>query len=215
MAGDGVLVRWARHGLWLLPVYGLLLALSTLTHQPDYNTDFAGYADYITTDRFLLSHLVASIGGMAAGTVGTVALGVLLARGAGATVAVAGLACTVVGNVLFTAIFAAAAFAQPAIGEAFLAGAGEVADQVNSDVYGAPLFATFGVGAVFFVTGAILLGVAITRYRVGLRWLGIGYAVLLPLFLVTGFTIDFLQPVMGAAFAVVGLLLARRLQTHN
>lgn len=58
----------------------------------------------------------------------------------------------------------------------------------------------------------VMLGVAITRYGSGMRWLGIGYAVLLPLFLVTGFTIDFLQPVMGAAFAVVGLRLARRLQ---
>jgi hypothetical protein len=27
--------RFARLGLWLIPVYGVLLALSTLTHQPD------------------------------------------------------------------------------------------------------------------------------------------------------------------------------------
>src|SRR5688500_5173028 len=31
----------ARVGLWLLPAYGLLLALSTTTHQPSVETDFA------------------------------------------------------------------------------------------------------------------------------------------------------------------------------
>ena len=32
--------RVACAGLWLLPVYGALLAVSTLTQQPDYRTDF-------------------------------------------------------------------------------------------------------------------------------------------------------------------------------
>ena len=55
--------RFARIGLWLIPLYGALLAASTLTHQPDYETDFQSYAEYITTDRFLVSHLGASIAG--------------------------------------------------------------------------------------------------------------------------------------------------------
>ena len=44
--------RFARIGLWLIPLYGALLALGTITHQPDYDTDFQAYAEYITTDRF-------------------------------------------------------------------------------------------------------------------------------------------------------------------
>jgi hypothetical protein len=32
--------------------YGALLALNTLTHQLDYDTDFQSYAEYITTERF-------------------------------------------------------------------------------------------------------------------------------------------------------------------
>ncbi len=207
-----VLGRWARRGIWLLPVYALLLALSTLTHQPDYTTDFGDYAKYVTTGQFLASHLVASILGSGLGVVGTVALSVLLARGRSATPAMLGLICTLVGNVLFTAIFAAAAFAQPAVGEAWLGGAREVARSVNSDVYGPPLFATFAVGAPLFIAGAIFLGVAVVRYDSKLRWPGIGYAVSLPLFLVAGFLFDLVQPVMALFLLVATLSIARRLQ---
>ncbi len=75
------LERPATLGLWLLPVYGLLLAVSTVTQQPDVETDFAGYARYITTGEFLLSHLVASIGGAALAVLGVMAAAVFLAAG--------------------------------------------------------------------------------------------------------------------------------------
>ena len=39
--------RFARIGLWLIPLYGALLTVGTITHQPDYDTDFRGYAEYI------------------------------------------------------------------------------------------------------------------------------------------------------------------------
>jgi hypothetical protein len=207
-----VLARWARRGIWLLPVYALLLALSTVTHQPDYTTDFAGYSRYVTTGGFLASHLVASILGAALGVVGTVSLAVLLARGRSATPAMLGLACTLVGNVLFTAIFAAAAFAQPAIGQAWLDGAHSVAESVNSAVYGPPLFATFAVGAPLFIAGAILLGVAVVRRSPKMRWAGIGYAVFLPLFLVSGFLFDVVQPLMAVFLLAATVVIARRLQ---
>ena len=41
--------RAAQIGLWLLPAYGFLLGLSTLTHQPPV-ADFDAYARYVTTD---------------------------------------------------------------------------------------------------------------------------------------------------------------------
>ncbi len=46
---------WARRWVWALPAWGALLAISTVTHQPDYKTDFGGYADYVTTVPFLIS----------------------------------------------------------------------------------------------------------------------------------------------------------------
>jgi mannose/fructose/N-acetylgalactosamine-specific phosphotransferase system component IIC len=61
--------RAARIGLWLLPAYGFLLGLSTLTHQPPV-ADFDAYARYVTTDVFLVSHLGASILGAALAVLG-------------------------------------------------------------------------------------------------------------------------------------------------
>ena len=206
-------MRFARIGLWLIPVYGVLLALSTLTQQPDYDTDFQSYAEYITTDRFLVSHLGASIAGAALGVLGVVAALAFLVRGPAATAAILGAASTIVGNVLFTALFGVAAFAQPAIGRAFLDGAPGVRE-LNEDVYGTPLFATAAIGFLFFLVGGILLGVAIARSARPLRWVGIGYAASLVLFVLGFLMLDIAQPIAGVLLAVVGVVLALRLPRY-
>src|SRR5918999_1088548 len=205
--------RFARAGLWFLPIYGVLLALSTLTQQPDYETDFRGYAEYITTDRFLVSHLGASIAGAALGLLGVVAAVLFLVRGPAVTAAIAGTALTIVGNVGNIALFGVAAFAQPAIGRAYLDGAEGIPD-LNDDVYGTPLFATAGVAILCFIAGAILVGVAIARSRRPLRWIGIGYAVSLALFPVFFFTFAAAAPVAGALFAAVAVVVAVRLPRY-
>jgi hypothetical protein len=109
-------MRAVRAGVWLLPVYGALLTVSTLTHQPDPATEFDALSRYVTTDIFLVSHLGASILGAGLGLVGVVAALLVLVRGPAATSALVGAALTIVANTLLTAVFAAAAFTQPAIG---------------------------------------------------------------------------------------------------
>ena len=200
-------MRFARLGLWLIPIYGLLLALSTVTRQPDYETDFQSYAEYITTDRFLASHLGPSIAGAALGMLGVVAALAFLVRGPAVTAAILGTAFTIVGNVLFTALFGVAAFAQPAIGRAFLDGSPGVRE-LNDDVYGTPLFATAAIGFLFFLVGSILLALAIARVGGPLRWVGIGYGASLVLFVLGFLLLDIAQPIGGALLAVVGVLLA-------
>jgi hypothetical protein len=116
-----VATRAARAGLWLLPVYGTLLGLSTITHQPPVDA-FDEYARYITTDVFLVSHLGASIFGAALAVLGAVALTTHLVRGPAAGTAVTGLVLTTVANILLAAAFGSAAFVQPGIGRAHLAG---------------------------------------------------------------------------------------------
>jgi hypothetical protein len=207
-------IRFARAGLWLIPVYGALLALSTLTHQPDYDTEFQSYAEYITTDRFLVSHLGASIAGAALGSLGVVAALAFLVRGPAVTAAILGVAFTIVGNVFFTALFGVAAFAQPAIGRAFLDGRSGVRE-LNEDVYGTPLFATAAIGFLFFLGGGILLGVAIARFARPLRWVGIGFAASLALFVLGFLVLDIAQPIAGALLAVVGVVLALRLPRYS
>ncbi len=202
--------RAAAAALWLLPVYGLLLMLSTLTHEPDHTEDFAAWSRYVTTDVFVVSHLVGSILGAGLGLVGVMAALVLLVRGPAPVAATVGAAMTVLGNVCFTSVFAAAAYAQPAIGRAYLAGR-PGAEDLYDDVYGTPLLVMFGVGALFFVAGAVVLGRAVARTAPGLRWAGYAYAASLVLFLVAGFTVAVVQPVAGAAVAVAATVIARRL----
>ena len=197
--------------VWALPVFGALLTVSTITHQPSYFTDFPAYADYVTTGPFLVSHLGASIAGAAIGIIGTVAAAaVVLGRSPRPGRVLLGTALAVVGHVLNTAVFGVAAFAQPAIGRAYQAGVDGVV-ALNSDVYGPPLFGTVFVAAAFWTAGAVLVGTAVARTDPRLRIPGLVVAVALPVFYVSGPTVEILQPVAGLVFTVAAALIARRL----
>lgn len=199
----------ARAALWLLPVHAALLAAGTVTHEPD-RADLGAYAAFVTTGPFLASHLVASILGAALGCLGAIALLAFLSGGPAALVAAWGTGLVVAGNVLSTAVFGTAAFAQPAIGRAYLRGVPGMAE-FDADVYGAPLVATAVAGLLLLLAGGICLARALSR--AGLRAAGISYAVLLGVFVVSGFTLPIVQPVaalgMTAAAVVVALRLPR------
>jgi len=202
--------RAARAGLWLLPVYAVLLALGNLTHQPPIS-DFDAYARYVTTDIFLVSHLGASIFGTALAILGTVAVTAFLIRGRAAATAVAGLILTTVTNVFMSAAFGSATFVQPGIGRAHLNGVAGMA-AINADTaYGPALVITAFTATFFFMVSAVVLGTAIARTSSRLRWHGIAYAVLVPLFAVSGFLFQALQPVAGFALAAATAALALRL----
>ncbi len=69
----------------------------------------------------------------------------------------------VLGNTLVTSVFGVAAFAQPAIGRAYLAGQTAEAEGINSAIYGPALFATALPGLVLLTVGIVLAGVAVAR----------------------------------------------------
>lgn len=209
------LSRWARTWVWLLPVWGVLLALSTLTHQPSYDTDFEGYADYVTTGTFLVSHIVASIGGAALAVIGAVALAVALVATPGARTALRGLMAFGAGQVLMTAGFGVAAFFQPAIGRAFQDGNDAVSRSINEDVYGTEVFGVIGAGLLLFVVGAALLGRAANRSGLVPVWAGRMFPLAAAAFAVTGFTVDILQPVAGLLIAVSAAAMARALPSGS
>ena len=206
---DGDLRRWSRRWVWLLPVWGVLLAVSTVTHQPSYDTDFEGYADYITTAPFLVSHLVASIGGAVLAVVGAVALAIGLAATPAARTALRGLLAFLGAQILMTGGFAVAAFFQPAIGRAFQDGHDAVSRTVNEDVYGPELFTTIGVGLLLFIVAAALLGRAANRSGLVPVWAGRMFALAVPLFAIAGLTLEILQPVAGILIAVSTAVMAR------
>jgi hypothetical protein len=206
------LERVARRGVWLLPVYAGLLAVSTVERQPDYGSDFPAYADFVTTQRFLLSHLVASIVGAGLAVLGTVSLAVAVsARWPGrARGALAGAAVGTVGLVVMTSVFGAAAYAQPAIGRAFLRGTPGVVD-LNADVYGTPLVVMASAGLLLYMVGAVLVGRAVAHSSPTLRWPAVAYAACSVVGAV-GFLVDFVAPVAALGLLVATALVALRLR---
>ena len=195
----------ARRALWSLPVWSLLLFLSTLTHQPDPATEFEAYARYITTDRFLVSHIVASIVGAGVGMIGFMALflSLSLVSGRVGRLPLVALVAAVFGNSLVTSVFGVAAFAQPAIGEAYLAGETAQAVAFDEDVYSTPLFATAGVGLVLFAAGITAFGIAVQRAHRYPPFAGIVFAIGGLLFAIVGFLfVDILQPVGALLMAL-------------
>ena len=206
--------RAARIGLWLLPVYGILLGLSTLTHQPPIE-DFDAYARYVTTDVFLVSHLGASIFGAALAVLGVVAVTAYLVSGRSARLAVVGLVLTTIANIFLSAAFGSAAFVQPGIGRAYLAGV-EGMPALNADTaYGPALGATALSATLLFVVSAVVLGIAIARTHRRLRAVGIAYAVLLPVFAISGFLLSAVQSAAGFAVAIATAVLAVQLPRAN
>src|SRR4030095_17255043 len=96
---------FARAALWALPVWAAMLFLGTLTHQPDPKTDFAGFAAYVTTTSFLLSHLINSILGAAIGSIGAVGLLLYLQDSKAAGRAIAGMIALVISNTVVASLF--------------------------------------------------------------------------------------------------------------
>jgi hypothetical protein len=207
--------RYARRGLWALPVWAALLLVGTWTHQPDYQTDFWQYAQYITTTQFRITHLVASILGAGIGILGLIALFVVLAHRQTLRLAGWALVLAVIGNVLVTAVFGVATFAQPAIGNAYLSGHSTEAIAINSDVYGPVLFATALPGLLLFTIGVVLFGVAVARSDSFPSLAGIAFALSGLLFALIGFAIDQVQTVGAALMLVSTIWIARtaRLRT--
>jgi hypothetical protein len=60
----------ARTVVWALLVCGVLLAASAIVQRPDYQTDFAAYADRFALWALFAGHVISSIGGTAVGLIG-------------------------------------------------------------------------------------------------------------------------------------------------
>ena len=177
-------------------MWAALLFVSTLTHQPNWKTDLAGWSRSVTTPEFLASHLVASILGAAIGPLGLVALGAVLAsRGhprAGLWVMVTGVFATVVN----ASVLGIAAFAQPAIGRDYLAGhTAQAGLLVKTAVNGGWLNVTAVTSGLLLIASAVIAGVAVARTGSLPRAAGIGFAISVVLFAIGAIPDNFLQTI--------------------
>ena len=160
----------------------------------------------MTTTEFLISHLVSSIVGAAFGVLGLVALFTFLALRVRSRLATVGLCMAVFGNLMVTAIFGMAAFAQPAVGRLYQAGHTDDAIAIYNDMYSTPLSITAAIGLPLLVIGVICMGVAVARSRVLPRWAGVGMAVGIVVFGLIGVILaDFVQS-LGAVVLVASTL---------
>jgi len=200
---------FARGALWLLPIWAALLFYGTLTHQPDAQTDFAGFAAYVATTEFLLSHLVASIAGAAIGSVGVIAFMLYLQDTRVAGRAITGMVASVAGNTLVSSIFGVAAFAQTAMGRMYLAGQQNAPDFYNQ-VYNGTLFGTALVALLLFMVGGVFIGIAIAACGRFPRWAGWVYAVAAVGFVLSNFLLDIGQSVFSALLFVATVVVAWR-----
>jgi hypothetical protein len=192
--------------IWALPAWATLLLLATLTHQPPYQTEFGAWSRYVTTPQFLVSHLVGSILGGALGILGFVGLGLLLAGHDNRRVsrlAAPGTVCSVIGSVFVVAVFGIAAFAQPAIGRAYLAGHHDVR-ALYDDVNGLPLLLTALCGVLLLSIGIILLGIGVLRSRMAPAMAGWSLVIGAPVFAILGVVLADVVQTVGAALLMVG-----------
>src|SRR5712691_9687194 len=197
--GAGPLARAARLGLWALPAWAALLFAGTITHQPSWKTDLAGWSRYVTTPQFLASHLVASILGAAIGALAMVALGAVLAGRGHPRAGLWAMVTGVLANVLTAAGFGIAAFAQPAIGRDYLAGhTAQARLLVSTVVNGGWLNVTAVTAGVLLAVSVVVAGVAVARTGSLPKAAGIGFAASMVLFVIGAIPNDALQSIAAA-----------------
>ena len=161
------MTNWIRIGLVLLPISGLLTTWATLTPQPNPSTEFEAWSRFVTTSYFTITHLLGTILGIILLIFGVIALGAYLATERGRLGLIAAV-ITIAANMLFLPIAGWAAFGEPAIGRAYLAGI-EDARQINP---GVDFILLFLLSILLALVGNVLLGIAIWRSKTLPKWSG-------------------------------------------
>ena len=198
---------FARVALWALPVWAAMLFLGTLTHQPNPQKDFSGFASYVTTTSFLLSHLINSITGAAIGSIGAVGLMLYLQDSKVVGKTIVGMVAMIISNTLVASIFGVAAFAQTAMGRMFMAGQQNTLDFYNQ-IYNGTLFGTALIALLLFMAGGILMGNAITASGFFPHWTGWVIAISMVGFVLSTFLLDVGQSIFSALLFIATVIVA-------
>ena len=163
--------RWIGIGLLGLPLYGAMTFFSSLDPQPDPNTHLEAWSRFVTTDSYVLKHLLLSDLGIVFAIFGTFALGVHLATSRAGRMGLWAMVVTVFGSALFLTIGGVTTFAAPEEGQAVLAGVEEF-ESLPTIFANTLMMATFGVAVLLMLAGNVLLGVAVWRSGTLPKWAG-------------------------------------------
>ena len=167
--------RWIGIGLLGLPLYGALTFLSSLNPQPDPNTQFEAWSQYVTTDIYVLKHVLGSILGLILGIFGTFALGAYLTRSRAPRLGLVAAVITVLGSALFLPAMGVSTFTLPKEGQAYLAGIEEY-DLLPLNFADYLYLWTSLLTIVLLFVGNVLLGVAVWRSGILPKWAGVLWA---------------------------------------
>jgi hypothetical protein len=163
--------RWIGIGLLGLPLYGALTFWSSLDPQPDPNAHYEAWARFVTTNHYVLSHVLGSTLGLVLAIFGTFALGAYLVGGRSGRLGLVAMVTTVLGTALFLPAMGVSTYATPQEGQAYLAGIGEFSELPSS--FADTVFAlTSLLVIVLMFVGNVLLGIAVWRSGVLPRWAG-------------------------------------------
>jgi len=183
--------RWMGIGLLGLPFYGALTLWSSIEGQPDPSTHLEAWSRFVTTDQYVLGHVLGSILGLIFAIFGVFALGACLATSHAGRMGLVAVVMTVLGTALFLPLQGVSTFSAPVEGQAVLAGLEEL--EKLPPIFANTMFALTGLLVIVLqFVGNILLGVAIWRSGTLPKWSGVLWAgahVLLYLSLVYGQTI--------------------------
>jgi hypothetical protein len=152
-----------------LPVYGLLTLWTTLDPQPDPSKRYAAWSRYVTTDEYVVAHVVGSGLGTILGVFGVFALAAHLASTRAGNIALLAMVVTVLGQAFFLMIIGISAVAAPLEGQAYLAGIEGLPDLPATTASVAQGLIGLLVILLSFL-GNLLLGVAIWRSGTLPRW---------------------------------------------
>jgi hypothetical protein len=163
--------RWIGIGLLGLPLYGALTFWSSLHPQPDPNTHFEAWSRYVTTDSYVLTHVLGSGLGLILAIFGTFALGAYLAGSRAGRMGLVAMAITVFASALFLMPMGVSTFSAPHEGQAYLAGIEEY-DKLPMIFADTMLMVSSLLVIVLAFVGNVLLGVAVWRSGTLPRWAG-------------------------------------------
>ena len=164
--------KWIGIGLLGLPLYGVLTFWSSLEPQPDPDTQFEAWSHFVTTNHYVLGHLLGSILGLIFLIFGTVALGAYLTRSRAGHLGLVAMILTVFGSALSLTVGGVSTFSAPKEGQAYLAGIEEY-DKLPTIFADNVFIATSLVFIVLGFVGNVLLGVAVWRSGTLPKWAGV------------------------------------------
>jgi hypothetical protein len=158
-----------------LPIHGLLTFWTTLDPQPDPSRRYAAWAQFVTTDHHVLTHVAGSGLGTILGIFGVFALAAHMASTRARNIGLLAMVITVLGQTFFLMVIGISAVAAPLEGQAYRAGTEALRDLPSTTASVAHGLIGLLVITLSFL-GNSLLGLAIWRSGSLPRWTAVVWA---------------------------------------